>query len=157
MCNGVCVDELTDPGNCGGCAVACAGTCTAGRCLVTLASGLHRPTAIAVDATSVYFTTEGTPANDIEGAVMKVPIDGGAPLTLALPGAVDTSAKLAVDGTLPHVMPRGGQRSPHRLRRGPGQVRGPTGCMILPRSRGQFDYAAIAVTCVFNSNSIGLT
>ncbi len=26
-----------------------------------------------------------------------------------------------------------------------------------PLPRGQFDYAAIAVTCVFNSNSIGLT
>ena len=29
--------------------------------------------------------------------------------------------------------------------------------VILPRSRGQSDYAAIAATCSFNSNSIGLT
>ena len=29
--------------------------------------------------------------------------------------------------------------------------------LILPRSRGQSDYAAIASTCLFNSNSIGLT
>jgi hypothetical protein len=31
------------------------------------------------------------------------------------------------------------------------------GGMILTRSGGQSDYAAIVVTCAFNSNSIGLT
>ena len=64
-----------------------------------LASGLNWPGALAIDATDVYFTRGGTSANNYsDGAVMKVPIEGGMPIMLASgqrsPSgiAVDTSA-----------------------------------------------------------------
>jgi hypothetical protein len=53
--------------------------CSVGVCNYTLASGVN-PTSIAVDATSVYWTTGSTVAG---GTVMKVPLAGGNPTTLA--------------------------------------------------------------------------
>jgi hypothetical protein len=64
----------------GGCDLACGQPCTAGRCLLTLALAWVRPYAVAVDATSVYFTTN-SPSPD--GVVMKIPIGGGAATILA--------------------------------------------------------------------------
>lgn len=65
-------------GNIGGdCGVICSANppstakCQAGRCLVTLATGMSRPFRIAVDGTAVYWT------NNYNGTVMKVPLDGG--------------------------------------------------------------------------------
>jgi hypothetical protein len=84
LCDGVGVDEQTDPANCGGCGVTCAGTCALGRCLVTLASGRANPSAITVDATNVYWTDD-PPDNTVggSGSVMQVPTGGGAPATIA--------------------------------------------------------------------------
>ena len=50
--------------------------CCAGRCLVTLASG-PAPWRIAIDSASVYWTDWAG------GTVVKVPLGGGAPTTLA--------------------------------------------------------------------------
>jgi len=81
-----CASAQTDPNNCGGCGVTCGGTCSAGRCLVTLASWQFGSQQIAVDTQSVYLTKLGASANDYtEGTVMKVSLAGnsGAPTTLA--------------------------------------------------------------------------
>lgn len=91
LCNGVCVNEQADSNNCGGCGLTCTGGCTAGRCLVTLASGQNNPEAIAVDSTSVYWVDYNS------GNVMSVPIGGGTPVTLA--SGQDTPHGIAVDST----------------------------------------------------------
>ena len=65
----------------------------AGGALTTLASGQRRPTAVAVDNTSVYWTTY----DEGGGSVMKVPLVGGAITTLAS-GQTGVGA-IAVDAT----------------------------------------------------------
>jgi len=82
-CNAVCLDAQTDNDNCGFCGNVCSAISpstaqfTAGRCLVTLATGNSQPRHIAVDATSVYWT------NDHDGTVMKIAKGGGTFTTLA--------------------------------------------------------------------------
>jgi len=79
----------------------CAGVCTGARCLVTLATGFGPGGPIAVDSTSVYFSVPSTTRKPVPppaaGSVMKVPVDGGAVVTLAS-GRQGLSAALAVDG-----------------------------------------------------------
>jgi hypothetical protein len=86
FCGGACVDEQTDPNDCGGCGALCAGACTSGRCLVTLASDQGSPAAIAVGGGRVYWTTVGSDAV-ASGRIMAIPVggvpDGGAPVVVA--------------------------------------------------------------------------
>ena len=101
-CGGAnCVDLTSDAKNCGSCGTICAGTCTLGRCLIALApapSGAQSgftPEYIAIDATSVYWTT----CNDTQtkGSIMKVAIAGGSPIALARDEACP--AGIAVNAT----------------------------------------------------------
>jgi hypothetical protein len=80
VCGGKCVNEQTDNTNCGGCGITCPFTCTAGRCLQTLATD-PAPRAVATDGTNVYWTSNGTQGND--GAIRAVPVSGGVVTTLA--------------------------------------------------------------------------
>jgi hypothetical protein len=82
-----CIDLTSDAKNCGSCGTICGGTCTFGRCVITLApapSGTQSgftPEYIALDGASVYWTTcDDTQAR---GSIMKVAIGGGSPVVLA--------------------------------------------------------------------------
>ncbi len=78
-CDGGCVDPTSDPMNCGACGTTC-DSCTAGECLLTLASGLTGPNGITVDKSNVYWTNDDVTGTN--GLIMSVPINGGAPVTL---------------------------------------------------------------------------
>jgi len=69
-----CTTTTADTFNCGACGHDClGGACTSGKCQpVILATELGEPSAIAVDATHVYWTNRAT------GGVHRVPIAGGA-------------------------------------------------------------------------------
>jgi hypothetical protein len=69
---------------------------TATPCVVTLASGQSTAVALAVGPDAVYWVDEGD-AGQADGAVMKVPLDGGTPVVLA-PGR-PTPNSIAVDAT----------------------------------------------------------
>jgi hypothetical protein len=75
---------LTQDSGSDACSGPCSGTCTNGRCLVTLASSPDKAAAVvAVDATNVYWSyLPLAPPLPPAPSIMKVPIDGGATVTL---------------------------------------------------------------------------
>jgi len=91
-CDSTCVADLkTNPNNCGECGKVCSpsSTCNLGECRDPIVSG-GTPTAIVVDATSLYFT-------DLAGTVMKAALNGDAPTVLASGQA--SPVAIAVDAT----------------------------------------------------------
>jgi hypothetical protein len=64
--------------------------------LVTLASGQNTPYVLAVDARNVYWANWGT-YNDLDGSIMRVPIEGGTPM--ALVPALRAPGGIAAAGT----------------------------------------------------------
>jgi hypothetical protein len=94
ICDGTCVDVQSDANNCGGCRNACSAVspytarCATGRCLATLATGQAYTSSIAVDEINVYWTNRVSFSvqwgyDDGVGTVMKLPLGGGTPTTLA--------------------------------------------------------------------------
>jgi hypothetical protein len=77
LCNGACVNEQTDPSNCGGCDRPCSQPCEAGQCLTTIASHQAEPWFVAVNATHIAWTS----FPDVH--VATVPKTGGAPHAIA--------------------------------------------------------------------------
>jgi hypothetical protein len=79
------------------CPSPCDGVCSpTGHCLITLDSQWIAPGALALDATSVYFTTQGVPTGS-SPAIVKVPKAGG---TATTPATMFTMPwDLAVDAT----------------------------------------------------------
>jgi hypothetical protein len=98
-CGAACVDEATDAQNCGGCGLTCA-NCTNGRCIRVLASGQPSPLGLAVTSSEVVWANTGETlgGKQQDAAILKVPIGGGVPETLATLADADLpSQSLAVD------------------------------------------------------------
>jgi hypothetical protein len=101
LCGGTCVDEQHDTLHCGACGTVCSANspfsaaCTGGRCLAPLAGGQILAEAIAVDTTSLYWTSL-----PYEG-VRKVSTGGGTVTTLAAIPASQQAfpAGVALDAT----------------------------------------------------------
>ena len=70
--------------------------CSAGRCLVILASGQLQPGDVAVNPSGVYWTNQGSYVGNNSGSVMSVPLGGGALTTVA---SGQSPYGIAVDGT----------------------------------------------------------
>src|SRR5262249_47719335 len=109
MCGGASlVDTSSDPANCGGCGIGCAGTCTFRRCVMTLATGQDRPFALVIDQTNAYWTNSSDGGVGT-GSVASVPLAGGTTRTPA--GGQTVPQYLAVGGanlywtTRPKVRP----------------------------------------------------
>lgn len=95
-------DTDADSENCGRCDHSCQGTsCRDGKCeIVSLASTVTNPTAIAVTNGDVYWVESGNPPLDggvFLGEVWHLPSDGGAPAAIYKDsfGAVDSVAALS--------------------------------------------------------------
>lgn len=100
-CNGQCVDTTTDPTNCGSCFHSCEGTtasCADSLCqatVIAMAAGGLTVTSIAVDSTTVYWTSPPSTAN-ASGFVSGNSISGNVVYTVAMANTI-FPAGIAVD------------------------------------------------------------
>jgi len=104
--SGGCTADLqTSATHCGACGHDClGGTCVAGSCQpVVLATQQAAPYRLALDDTSLYWTDGGLGTTNVTGgAVMKVPLSGGAPAAL-LTNPPGSYFGIAVDATRVYV------------------------------------------------------
>jgi len=88
-CNNDCVDVTSNGKNCGRCGYDCGGrldSCSGSTCLeVVLEGGLADPHGIVVDEQFAYVTLTSTSFNPNRrtGSVVRIPLDGGAPQSIA--------------------------------------------------------------------------
>lgn len=76
---------------------SCKGTCSGGRCVVTLATAQQNPAAVVSDEKDVYWVNQGSPPDYADGSLMMVPVGGGPIKTLA--SRQQAPGGLAVDAT----------------------------------------------------------
>jgi hypothetical protein len=115
ICDGACIDPMSDPANCGTCGNGCDSStvssttgvgCSNGVCVAcnpttaynVIATGQAEPVDIAVDSQGVYWPAELAPA------IMKAPLGGGTPSTLVsatnFPATGFTPTRIAVGGSV---------------------------------------------------------
>jgi hypothetical protein len=80
--------DLPGAGDAGVATGAIMRTSIGGGAIVTMVSGIASPAGIAVDGANLYWADQGPPGSNpytdnTNGAVMRMPLDGGAPVTLA--------------------------------------------------------------------------
>jgi hypothetical protein len=78
QCGSTCVDLQTDTNNCGGCGVACSGTCASGECVTTVTAV---PSTESIE--SWQLTAAGIYWFDASGNLSKTPLTGGAATPVA--------------------------------------------------------------------------
>jgi hypothetical protein len=104
------------------CSSGCEGACGAdGRCVVTLASSPNGPWGIAIDSENVYWTETGRERDGgggfYGGAVVKMPLRGGAPVILA--SNLNEPQAIAVDATSVYWLEVGGAAGTVVLKKAP--------------------------------------
>ena len=97
LCGAICTSVTSDANNCGRCGHPCGegGKCTASMCQpIAILSPTYYPTALAIDATSVYWveTQDASQIRD-NGSVKKAPLAGGGGYTIL---AAQQGAPLAI-------------------------------------------------------------
>lgn len=80
--------DLSGSGDAGPPSGAIMRTPIGGGAIVTMVSGIATPAGIAVDGANLYWADQGPPGSDryadnTSGVVMRIPLDGGAPVALA--------------------------------------------------------------------------
>jgi hypothetical protein len=65
-------------------------------------SGQHRPSSIAVDATSVYWINDSSAFDSEEGSVLRARLEGGAPEVLVDRGAAPSSEQMIAPHSMIH-------------------------------------------------------
>lgn len=78
LCNGQCIDTQMDNANCGGCGLACPSGCTAGECIVTLATNIPNAWGITLNGLNAYVTQNAQP-----GGIYAVQLSSGQKTLLA--------------------------------------------------------------------------
>ncbi len=92
-----CVDLANNANNCGTCGNSCgaSGACSFGHCVTVMAKGISSPIGIAVDGTSVYYSSAAS------GDVFAAPLAGGPGVNLVTSGQAASAYDLTlVGGTL---------------------------------------------------------
>lgn len=99
--NGCEVDTSTDPLHCGGCDQPCGvGSCVASTCQTAevLASGIPTLGDIVSDGSDLYFASAGLGSSYLDGAILRLPNDGGVAPTI-LVSAVPKAEAIGLDGS----------------------------------------------------------
>jgi len=91
---GSCGDPASSAAHCGACGRACAGTCTGGRCLVTLARDQSNVGCLVLDPNSVYWASAELPST---GIINRSSISGGTFSSISMSSPAPWPCTMTVD------------------------------------------------------------